>query len=42
MDSYWQLPFTGGYKFQPQPGVMNLDGYAMYYWAANGVTPAME
>jgi hypothetical protein len=42
MDSYWQLPFTGGYKFQSQPGVMNLDGYAMYYWAATGVTPAME
>jgi hypothetical protein len=40
--SAWQLPFVGGYKFELQPGVCNLDGYIMYYFAATGVTPAME
>jgi hypothetical protein len=33
---------TGGYKFEDQPGVLNLDGYIMYYFTATGVTPAME
>lgn len=41
-DSHWQLPFVGGYQFQSQPGVLNLDGYAFYYFMATGVTPAME
>jgi hypothetical protein len=41
-DSAWQLPFIGGYKFQTQPGVLNLDGYIFYYFMATGVTPAME
>jgi hypothetical protein len=41
-NSAWQLPFVGGYRFLAQPGVLNLDGYIMYYWAATGVTPAME
>jgi len=41
-NSAWQLPFIGGYKFEDQPGVFNLDGYIMYYFAATGVTPAME
>jgi hypothetical protein len=41
-DSNWQLPFIGGYKFQSQPGVLNLDGYIFYYFMATGVTPAME
>lgn len=41
-NSAWRLPFLGGYKFEDQPGVFNLDGYVMYYWAATGVTPAME
>jgi len=40
--SSWQLPFTGGYKFETQPGVRNLDGYIFYYFMATGVTPAME
>ena len=40
--SAWQLPFVGGYKFQSQPGVLNLDGYIFYYFMATGVTPAME
>jgi hypothetical protein len=41
-NSHWQLPFVGGYKFQSQPGVLNLDGYIFYYFMATGVTPAME
>jgi hypothetical protein len=41
-NSNWQIPFIGGYKFQTQPGVLNLDGYVLYYFAATGVTPAME
>jgi len=40
--SAWQLPFVGGYRFQTQPGVLNLDGYIFYYFLATGVTPAME
>ena len=40
--SQWRLPFFGGYKFQSQPGVSNLDGAAFYYFFATGVTPAME
>jgi hypothetical protein len=38
----WQLPFIGGYKFQTEPGVLNLSGYILYYFLATGVTPAME
>jgi len=41
-DSNWQLPFVGGYKFQTQPDVLNLDAYIYYYFMATGVTPAME
>ena len=41
-NSAWRLPFLGGYKFESQPGVFNLDGYIMYYFLATGVTPAME
>jgi hypothetical protein len=41
-NSAWQVPFIGGYKFQTQPGVLNLDGYIFYYFMATGVTPAME
>ena len=41
-NSNWQLPFVGGYKFQSQPGILNLDGYSYYYFLATGVTPAME
>jgi hypothetical protein len=40
--SAWQLPFVGGYRFQTQPDVLNLDGYIFYYFLATGVTPAME
>jgi hypothetical protein len=41
-NSSWQLPFIGGYKFQSEPGVLNLSGYILYYFLATGVTPAME
>jgi hypothetical protein len=41
-NSTWQLPFVGGYKFQTQPDVLNLDAYIYYYFMATGVTPAME
>lgn len=41
-NSAWRLPFLGGYKFEEQPGVFNLDGYIMYYFLATGVTPAMQ
>ena len=41
-NSYWQLPFVGGYQFQTQPGVLNLNAYLYYYFMATGVTPAME
>jgi len=41
-NSTWQVPFIGGYKFQIQPDVLNLDGYIFYYFMATGVTPAME
>jgi len=40
--SAWRVPFVGGYRFERQPGVLNMDGYIMYYFAATGVTPAME
>ncbi|RYH09791.1 DUF1254 domain-containing protein [Tropicimonas sp. IMCC6043] len=41
-DSQWQVAFVGGYKFQSQPGVNNLDGANFFYFMATGVTPAME
>ena len=41
-DRNWKRPFIGGYKFQWQPGVANLTGSAMYFFAATGVTPAMD
>ena len=41
-NSAWRLPYFGGYKFESQPGVLNLDGYIFFYFLATGVTPAME
>jgi len=40
--SAWRVPFVGGYKFESQPGVDNLDGSIMFFFAATGVTPAMD
>jgi hypothetical protein len=41
-NSNWQLGFTGGYKFQNEPGVLNFDAATFYYTLAILVTPAME
>ena len=41
-DSQWQVAFVGGYRFQSQPGVNDLDGATFFYFMATGVTPAME
>ncbi|MFC7473882.1 DUF1214 domain-containing protein [Dankookia sp. GCM10030260] len=41
-DGKRKRPFIGGYKFEWQPGVANLTGSAMYFFAATGVTPAMD
>ncbi|EFL52539.1 protein of unknown function DUF1214 [Solidesulfovibrio fructosivorans JJ]] len=41
-NSAWRVPFVGGYKFESQPGVDNLDGAIMFFFVATGVTPAME
>jgi hypothetical protein len=41
-DRNWKRPFIGGYKFEWQSGVANLDGAAMFFFAATGVTPAMD
>ena len=41
-NSNWQRCFTGGYLFQSQRGVLNLDACTFYYFLATGVTPAME
>jgi hypothetical protein len=40
-NSAWCIPFTGGYKFEFQPGVRDLDAFSSYFYAT-GVTPAME
>jgi len=41
-NSAWCSPFSGGYKFECQPGVRNLDSFSCFYFYATGVTPAME
>ena len=41
-NSGWCIPFTGGYKFEFQPGVRNMDAFSSFYFYATGVTPAME
>ena len=38
----WKRAFVGGYKFEWQPGVPNLDAAAMFFFLATGVTPAMD
>jgi hypothetical protein len=38
----WRLPFFGGYRFEWQPGVANLDAAAFFFFLATGVTPAMD
>ncbi|WP_232105572.1 DUF1254 domain-containing protein [Gimesia panareensis] len=41
-DRQWRYAFLGGYKFQWQPGVANLDASAFFFFLATGVTPAMD
>jgi hypothetical protein len=41
-DRQWERPFIGGYKFEKQPGVPNLDAAVMFFFLATGVTPAMD
>jgi hypothetical protein len=41
-DSSWQPPFIGGYKFQVEPGVLDLDAEAFFFFLATAVTPAMD
>jgi len=38
----WFNPFQGGYQFQLEDGVRNIDGRTIYHFLATGVTPAME
>lgn len=40
--SNWRYAFLGGYKFEWQPGVPNLDAAAFFFFLATGVTPAMD
>ena len=41
-DANWRYAFFGGYTFQWQPGVANLDAAAFFFFLATGVTPAMD
>ena len=41
-ESAWQVGFIGGYKFQVEPGVLDLSSYDRLFFYATGVTPAME
>ena len=41
-NSHWQQGFIGGYQFQAEPGVLDLDAANFYYFLAILVTPAME
>jgi len=41
-NSAWRPLFIGGYKFESQPNVMNLDGSIAFYYAIMGVSPAEE
>src|SRR5512137_341648 len=41
-DRQWMRAFVGGYKFEKQPGVPNLDAAAMFFFLATGVTPAID
>lgn len=41
-NSAWRMGFVGGYKFEDQPGVPNLNAYSGFFFYATGVTPAMD
>jgi len=41
-NSSWRRLFLGGYKFETQPNVLNLDGYTFFYFLLMGVSPAED
>jgi hypothetical protein len=41
-NSNWRVAFVGGYKFEWQPGVANLNAKIFFLYMATGVTPAMD
>jgi hypothetical protein len=41
-ESAWFNAFQGGYQFQLEDGVRNLDGRTTFFFFATGITPAME
>jgi hypothetical protein len=41
-NSSWRRLFLGGYKFETQPDVLNLDGYIFFYFLLMGLTPAED
>lgn len=41
-NSTWRTLFTGGYKLESQPGVLNLDGLTFFYFSVMGVSPAED
>jgi hypothetical protein len=41
-NSSWRRLFLGGYKFETQPDVLNLDGYIFFYFLLIGTSPAED
>lgn len=41
-NSAWRGLFIGGYKFEDQPGVLNMDGYVSFYYGIMGLSPIEE
>lgn len=41
-NSAWRRMFLGGYKFETQPGVLNFDGYILFYLFGIATTPAED
>jgi hypothetical protein len=41
-ESAWFNAFQGGYQFQVEDGVRNLDGRTTFFFFATAITPAME
>ena len=41
-ESAWFNAFQGGYQFQVEDGVRNLDGRTTFFYFATAITPAME
>ncbi len=41
-NSAWRAIFLGGYKFENQPNVLNLDGYVSFYFGIMGISQAAD